>query len=266
MRILRKAWILGALIAAMFAASGPAKADSALRETDHRLGPWLDLEGGGRSVGRAQGVVTIDEDGTSRGEYGSLENDSILPRAGDGFISVSSPDESAGAGHLVSLLVNAAADLYARDPGTVLRVADLSHVGGGYSYPPHRSHQNGLDADVLFVGATSWRSVLDGTGAVSARFDFERNWDFWRALVAQKIRTKSSVDSVVSMILVAPEIKTAVCEWALATGRTSLEDLDVLRRLRPTEGHDDHFHLRVRCSPYHERCTGDFGAPATTGC
>lgn len=271
--IVRKAIVFGFLAwAAAFATtpSSSALAQAGLNETpeeiDQRLGPWLDLRGGGISIGRPQGVVTTNPDGTTTGAYGALANAEALPRRGEGFRSVSSEDESAGAGHLVSLLVNSAAYIHELYPDVELHIGDLSRTDGGYFYPPHKSHQNGLDVDLLFVGETRWRSVLDGE-VVSPRFNFEKNWEYWRAIVGQRVRVKGRDESVVSMILVDPIIKTAVCEWAAREGLDkTLEGEEILRRLRPTAGHDDHFHIRIRCSPYHSQCEGDFSPPKVTGC
>lgn len=237
--IFRKALALTALGGAMILAGPVADAVVAANvaaedEIDRRLGPWLDLRGGGVAVGRPQGVVTVQPDGSATGAYGALEGAEVLP---------------------------------ARYPDVELHVGDISRPDGGYFYPPHRSHQNGLDADLLFVGETRWRSVLDADGAVSARFDFELNWEYWRAIVGQRMRVGGRDDSVVSMILVDPAIKAAVCAWAASTGRAATpEGYEILRRLRPTAGHDDHFHIRLRCSPYHVACEGDFAPPRTTGC
>lgn len=265
--MIRKTLAFVALAWAVALAVTPA--DGAIEtpeEVDQRLGPWLDLRGGGVAVGRPQGVLVTQPDGSTTGSYGSLANARPLPRRGEGFRSVSAEDESFGAGHMISLIENSAAYIHQIYPDVELRVGDISKVDGGYFYPPHKSHQNGLDVDLLYVGETRWRSVLDGEN-VSARFSFQKNWDYWNAIVSQKLRDQGRDESVVSMILVDPRIKTAVCEWAAQQGLDKTADgIEVLRRLRPTAGHDDHFHIRLRCSPYHSQCEGNFSPPGATGC
>jgi penicillin-insensitive murein endopeptidase len=109
--------------------------------------------------------------------------------------------------------------------------------------------------------------VLDANHQVTERFDYEKNWSFWHLITAQRYSDHGQVESIVAMILVAPEIKLALCAWAKANHRIdNAEDREVLRRLRPTEGHDDHFHVRLRCSPYHTSCEKSFTPPKETGC
>lgn len=236
-------------------------------DLDRQLGPWLDLKGGGIAIGNPQGTVVTNPDGSVTGSYGRLANASVLPARGEGFESVSDPDSSAGTGHMISLIVNSAAAIHQAYPDVIVRIGDIARTQGGYFYPPHKSHQNGLDADILFMGARNWESVLDPDGQVTSRFDFVKNWQYWRSITAQQFSRNGKVESILSMILVAPEIKIALCQWANANAM--LEDplnREVMRRLRPTEGHDDHFHIRLQCSPYHAECTGSFGPPKETGC
>jgi murein endopeptidase len=65
------------------------------------------------------------------------------------------------------------------------------------------------------------------------------------------------------MILVGPRVKAALCEWAQANKMfDDPENVEIMRKVRPTEGHDDHFHLRIHCSPYYPECV-DGGAKNT---
>lgn len=235
-------------------------------ERDRRLGPWLSLSQGGFAIGDPQGKIIKNPDGTETNTYGSLENGTLLRDSGDGFKRISSASTNYGAGHMISLLENSSAAFHELHPEVTVRIGGISLATGGH-FPPHQSHQNGLDADILFIGRANWDSVLDKEKKVTDRFDLEKNWQFWRSLVNQRIVAGKEVESVVSMILVAPEIKTHLCEWAKAGG--ALGDplnREVMRRVRPTEGHDGHFHLRLRCSPYHTACKRTYGAPRETGC
>jgi penicillin-insensitive murein endopeptidase len=235
-------------------------------DRDLRLGPWLDLKGGGIAVGDSQGVVVANPDGTFTGAYGSLVNGSLVPASGPGFKRAGGAAQNYAAGFMLSLLENASAYITQAYPGLVVQIGGISQQTGGF-FPPHKSHQNGLDADILFMGRTTWESVLDKERKVTARFDLVKNWEFWRQLTAQQYSNKGKVESIVSMILVAPEIKRHLCAWAMETG--ALNDplnFEVMRRLRPTEGHEDHFHLRLRCSPYHVECLKSYAPPKVSGC
>ncbi|MBX3039225.1 MAG: penicillin-insensitive murein endopeptidase [Bdellovibrionaceae bacterium] len=209
-------------------------------------GSWLDLELGGESIGKAQG----------RGAEvsGRLEKGTLLPEKGPGFVRLGGAAVNWGAGHLVSLLMRASEALNQRDSRSVIHIGGISHREGG-RFQPHKSHQNGLDADILFVGRSRWGSVLNSSQKVTERFDLEKNWEFWRLLVSQRIGTDEDSESVVAMILVSPAIKDRLCQWARE--KNVLDDelnRDVMRRIRPTSGHDGHFHLRLHCSPFHKKC------------
>lgn len=235
-------------------------------DVDRRLGPWLELKTGGIAVGDPQGKVVTNPDGTTKGSYGSLVNATPLPERGEGFKRVGRQTNNWGTGFMISLLTNsskAITDIYRED---VIHIGGIAQEFGG-PYAPHQSHQNGLDADVLFVGRTTWDSVLDENGKVTEKFQREKNWELWRMITSQKFVQFGKVDSIVSMILVAPEIKTHLCEWANATD--ALKDplnFEVMRRIRPTAGHDDHFHIRLQCSPYHLDCKKGYSPPKLSGC
>ena len=223
-------------------------------DVDHRLGPWLNLKDGGIAVGNPQGT----------NPYGQLVNGTPLPINGTGFRRL---DPTWGTGHMISLIEESAAEINRIYPNVTVYIGDIAKQLGGYFNPPHLSHQNGLDADVLFMGAKSYDSVLDKDGNVTDRFDKEKNWQYWRLITAQRFAQNGKVDSIVSMILIAPQIKVALCDWAKTTNHL-VDPLDILvmRALRPTVGHEDHFHIRLRCSPYHKDCTGTYAPPAQTGC
>ncbi|MES2854539.1 MAG: penicillin-insensitive murein endopeptidase [Bdellovibrionota bacterium] len=221
------------------------------------LAPLLDLKSGGISTGAAQG---------SGETTGGLIDASLLPGAGEGFTGSRSERSRWGSGMMISMLVNSASVFQQEYPGTVLKVGGISIQHGG-TYSPHKSHQNGLDVDISFVGQTKYESVLDAEGNVTAKFDLERNWDYWRLITSQQILVKGKIESAVSMILVDPRIKTHLCEQMKA-GVIPQEplDLEVMKRLRPTVAHDDHFHVRLKCSPYYSQCISSRDYFKGTGC
>ena len=248
---------LAVLASAAPAQGMPLSLQQLIENRDLELGPWLELRGGGQSVGPAQTRVVRAPDGTTTNVYGSLENGTPLTSSGPGIRTLNwSRDERWGAGHMISLLEKAS-EAFARDhaPGNIVYVGDISRKGGGHFHPPHKSHQNGLDADVVYMGQTTFKSVLDPQGNVTARFDRGKNWQYWRMLVAQQIVRQGRPTSVVSMILVGPKLKEDLCRWTKEQRMLSDPlNIEVMKRVRATGGHDDHFHLRLHCSPYHERC------------
>jgi penicillin-insensitive murein endopeptidase len=211
-------------------------------ELEERIGPWLELREGGIAHGAAH-------------QSGRLENATLLPDEGEGFIRYNSADTSWGAGHMISLLQGASKEYNKNyDSDTIVHVGSIAMRHGG-PYRPHSSHQNGLDADLLYMGMTTWDTVLDERGAVSELYNQQKNWDYFKLLFGQKIVEEGKIKSVISMILVGPEIKSAICRWAKQNNLTSdPENRALLSSIVPTAGHSDHFHIRLRCSPYHSEC------------
>lgn len=223
------------------------------------IGAWLDLKGGGIAVGNPQG------NGDDL-DYGHLVNGTELPKQGPGFARLGGA-QAWGTGFMISLIVNSAAEITKRFPGTTVYVGSIAHKDGGDFYPPHKSHQNGLDADILYLGFKEFRSVLGSDGHLVSSFNKTKNWEYWRMLVDQRVMRKEGPRSIVSMILVDPRVKNDLCTWAKSGNLLNNKiDRDVMRRLRPTEGHDDHFHLRLECSPYHTNCHWNYPIPTDMGC
>ena len=162
---------------------------------------------------------------------------------------------------LAALLVRAARTVHAAAGGPPMVVADCSRPGGG-PLPHHRSHASGRDADVLFyVLDASGRPVrapgflpFDGRGrcrrrGCTLRLDLRRNWWLVRTLVASR-------RPAVQFVFVAEPIRRLL----LAYGRARGDDPRWLRRaarvlVQPSDAlpHDDHFHVRIYCSPEDRR-------------
>jgi penicillin-insensitive murein DD-endopeptidase len=218
--------------------------------------PWLALNEGGIAIGHPQGKDP---------GFGSLQYGTVLPEAGVGYRRLGGPSINYGTGHMISLIEYAAKDMN-DDFGTTLYVGGIAHENGGY-FPPHQSHQNGLDADIAFVGQSGFKSVIEKNGDIAKNFDVEKNWELWRRLVNQRYTENGKTDSIVSMILVAPPIKEYLCNWA--TVNDKFQDplnRELMSKIRPTAGHEGHFHMRIRCSPYHKECTRSWGPSKELGC
>lgn len=169
-----------------------------------------------------------------------------------------------GTAELVGALERAAAAVAVAHPGGLLGVGDLSQDGGG-ALPGHRSHQSGRDADVHYYALEpdgdpmvpdGHMAVYTSTGrAYYARapkwtrdiperyFDLARNWAFVRAIL-----TDDTIE--VDRIFVSRRIR----RWLLAYAEQRAEPDRLQQRaaevLRPGgSAHNDHMHLRIRCSP-----------------
>ena len=125
-----------------------------------------------------------------------------------------------------------------------LYIGDIGQPRGGPMRSGHESHQIGLDADVWFLPATSValsRAAREKIADISVQTaDMTGvNARFTPALAA--ILRRAADDPRVDRIFVAAPIKLALCKDATAA------DTAWLQKLRPWYGHDDHFHVRLKC-------------------
>lgn len=203
---------------------------------------------------------------------GRVENPSDLPREGDGFWT---PDRwkqrglRYGTEELVSLVVYAGREVVRHAPGTKLSVADLSTRAGGRSRW-HRSHQTGRDVDLLFVTkdemgrpllAETMRSFGEDGRATAGRaatrapseedprphiyFDAQANWVVVRGLLDNPI-------AEVQYIFVADWLKQLLIDHAIEAGESEaliVRAGHILHQPGDSLPHDDHFHVRIYCSP-----------------
>ncbi len=203
-----------------------------------------------------------------RANRGALHDARELPRYGYGY-EIPDPwwsrEHRFGTDELVGLIERAAAAVAEHHPGAMLGVADLSKDGGG-ALRGHRSHQSGRDVDLIYYAlddagepfrpdehmayygragrgsyARSPRFVRD----ITARyFDLARNWALVKALIGD-----SEVE--VEHIFVSSRVRQWLLDYARRVGEPP-ELLDLakrtLRRPRGADSHNDHMHIRVRCS------------------
>lgn len=171
-----------------------------------------------------------------------------------------------GTPRLVAALRRAAERVRQSSPDAPqLGVGDLSKARGGPIRPYSRSHQSGRDADLAFyqldeqgqpVAAEDLLS-FDAQGYADngkRRFDARRNWLLVRALLQD-----SEVD--VQWMFISRPLRQTLLEEA----RKQKEPAELLERAervlhQPTDSrpHDDHFHVRIRCTP-EERSAGCVG-------
>jgi penicillin-insensitive murein DD-endopeptidase len=177
-----------------------------------------------------------------------------------------------GTPELVSMLQDAAARVAEASPGSPpLIVGDLSARRGG-RIERHQSHRTGRDVDLLFYVTTPAGAALaspgfvkfgqDGLGETGSRppflrFDVARNWLLVKALL-------TSPAASVQRIYVARPLEALLTDYA----RARETDLALLVRAelvlaQPSDSspHDDHFHLRIACTPERAVAGCDGGGP-----
>ena len=115
----------------------------------------------------------------------------------------------------------------------------------------HASHQIGLDADIWYLppkSVTLSRDARETLGANTVQTaDMTKvngNWTPEDAAILQH----AAADPRVDRIFVAATVKLALCKTATAA------DTPWLQKLRPWYGHDDHFHVRLKCPAGASEC------------
>ena len=142
-----------------------------------------------------------------------------------------------------------------------LYVGDMSQPRGGPMTSGHASHQMGLDADIWMMPpprlnlTPSERESLSSVSAVaSGGTALSGNWTPSHMSI---IRAAAS-DPRVERLFVDPVVKVAMCQ--METGARGW-----LRKVRPLNNHDYHFHVRLNC-PAGSACQAQNPIPAGDGC
>lgn len=196
---------------------------------------------------------------------GFLHRGVPLADRGEGFVRAR-PGESTryGTPALLDALQRATAEIAQRFPGSApMRVGDVSGPGGG-RHPRHGSHRTGRDVDLLFfVTDPAGRSRM-GRGWLAFNrfgyaverepggpvgglyfFDAPRNWWLVRTMLLDE-------QAAVQWIFVSRGVKARLLRHAIDhedDPRAVLRAAYVLQEPTNASPHDDHFHVRVLCTP-----------------
>lgn len=150
-------------------------------------------------------------------------------------------------------------------PGMQVTVGDLSYKNGG-RLGTHKSHQNGLDADIAFYfkkkGLQGRFASAVNKNAPHQDWMLEEQWEMFKRLVNTKL---------IDRIFIHRVLKKEICGLAIKKGEISADQksgdvYQTLRRLIPDTQHNNHFHLRVKCSKAQIRCRQMADPVQTTGC
>ena len=132
-----------------------------------------------------------------------------------------------------------------------LYIGDISQPRGGPTRSDHRSHQIGLDADIWMLPPERLdlsRAQRESVSSVSVRTRDQRGLtEYWTPQHAQVLRAAANDDRV-DRIFVAAAIKIELCRTATPA------DTEWLQRIRPLQGHNTHFHVRLRCPAGSPEC------------
>jgi penicillin-insensitive murein endopeptidase len=189
---------------------------------------------------------------------GCLKQGVALPLNGAGY-QVIRPSRARYYAHaqLIETLQNLGQTLLEQGLG-VLLIADMAQAVGGAMPSGHKSHQIGLDVDILFDQhpdahlrnlTTAEREALHPRSVLSnAR---------WQSAMGERLKI-AALQPDVARIFVNAKIKQRICQQFSGEAW--------LRRIRPWWGHDGHFHLRLKCPQDSPLCKDQAPPPAGTGC
>lgn len=166
--------------------------------------------------------------------------------------------------HLLSFISEYVEQYIDQYPNTEkFQIGDISAVNGG-QISRHASHQNGLDADLVYlrvnkagqdINNPEWGEYFVKNSKLTKNFDIGKNWSLFKMIVSK---------GGVGRIFVDTAVKKKLCELYGST-MDSLEK-ETLRRLRPAKYHLTHYHLRLKCHPEHKRCQSQPDPVNSTGC
>ena len=125
-----------------------------------------------------------------------------------------------------------------------LYIGDMSQPMGGPMISGHASHQIGLDADIWMLPPSSLRLSAGQRESISSQSVVARGGTrpsaLWSASHHAILRAAAS-DPRVARIFVDPVAKVAMCQAERGNRR-------YLRKIRPINDHDYHFHVRLACT------------------
>lgn len=171
-----------------------------------------------------------------------------------------------GTPRLVAALQRAAEAVHEASPqAPPLGVGDMSKARGGPIRPYSRSHQSGRDVDLAFYQVNEQGQPVPAEDLISfdargyadkgrRRFDALRNWLLVRSLLQDK-----EVD--VQWMFVSEPLRKALLEEARKLNEPAAllqRAANVLHQPSDSGPHDDHFHVRIRCTT-EERAAGCVG-------
>jgi penicillin-insensitive murein DD-endopeptidase len=214
------------------------------------------------------GFVLTPTPGASRsiGSYarGCLSGAVALPVNGPAWqVMRLSRNRNWGTPELIKFLEKFATDMQNRENWPGLMVGDLSQPRGGPMLTGHASHQIGLDVDIWYSPMpreqltpaereTTEPLLLAEEHANSV---IPENWqEGWIRL----LRRAASYPEV-ARIFVHPAIKKALCQ-------SPASDRYWQHKIRAYFGHNDHFHVRLRCPAGMPTCVPQQDPPGDDGC
>lgn len=223
---------------------------AACAEAGSAADPWaavrLPVDGGARSFGTPAA--------------GCIAGAAALPLEGDGY-QVLRPQRNRFWAHPRTVTFIEELGRFAASGGFgPLLVGDMSQPRGGPMAFGHGSHQNGLDVDIWFrlphkhLGGDALARPEPVSMVRGTRVD-PATWTETQYQLLKRAASSPAVDR----IFVNPPIKAEAC-------RRAGGDRAWVAKLRPWWGHDEHFHVRLSCTPGDIGCVPQAPVPDGDGC
>lgn len=148
----------------------------------------------------------------------------------------------------------------------LIQIGDIANKEGGLC-KGHSSHQNGLDADIVYLtkngrlqsqDAPYWEEEFVKNNIVSSNFHIDRNFSLFKFLIINKSVNRIFVDAA---------IKKVFCSFAKKNNLLNdTETVETLRRIRVEKLHSTHFHMRINCPQTDLTCKPQVEVPLGSGC
>lgn len=203
----------------------------------------------------------------SIGKYtaGCLRGAIRLPADGEGFQAMRlSRKRLFGHPDLIRFIEKMGHNAIARGWGPLL-IGDLGQPRGGPTLTGHSSHQTGLDVDIWYLLSkqaairsltAKERETWNAPSMLRAKSD-KLDLSEWSPVHEQVLKTAALMPEV-ERIFVNPSIKRWLCD--------NETDRTWLNKIRPWWGHDDHFHVRLKCPEHNPDCSSQEAVPSGAGC
>lgn len=253
-------------LAIMAAAGGASAQDTAAQEAKRRqeVAKSLPPDAARRLFGQVGTPSLAPAQAYGFYSKGCVAGAVELPADGDTW-QVMRPSRNRAFGHpdLIAFVQDIATSAPAAAGWPGLLVGDIGQPRGGPMLTGHASHQIGIDADIWLTPSPSRRFTRQERDNVSAVNVVARDWNDvdparWTSAHHRLLRHVASRPQV-ARLFVNPAIKKALCREA--TG-----DRSWLGKVRPTAGHNYHFHIRLACPGGSAACRNQDPPPASDGC
>ncbi len=134
-----------------------------------------------------------------------------------------------------------------------IHISRISAKQGG-RLPPSVSHQNGMDVDMGYPtvqGRVGFPIVASGGSMKKSDFSIAKTLELFKFIMTQTV-------SPVDRLFVDQSIINRLCKEAKETGRFKGSEraamVKLFENLQHVDGHGNHFHMRLRCTPNQPDC------------